>query len=491
MKVHLIFAPTTYQLNPGDLGKGIDPPLGILYIAAYLRQYGSSGITIKASDGMLLGYEKTLEAILAEGADIVGLSTVTPNALGAYRLAKEIRVRMPNTRIIFGGPHSTALPEEIFSRSTADAVVIGEGEQTFLELVEYYRGGNDAEKLENIRGIAYIRDGSLFHTPARPFISDLDTIPFPDRHLLDMKQYSGYPLSKARPSTTILISRGCPFKCTFCSNNVWRCGSPLYRYRSPENVVSELKMLKNDGYKEFFDNSDEFNTGLTRSKQLLRAIIDADLKIFLKCQVRASPIDDELAELMRRAGVWYLHLGIESGNPETLSGIRKKISLQEVERCCRLLKNQGIKIWGLFMYFNIWEENGILRIEDMPSSFRTFEYAKHLLKLGLIDFFGGSITTPYPGSALWDIVERHGLIKPECIGNWDMWFYKRELRLISVFPGVPEADIFKLHQKTVKYTAWSLLKARVVDVHNIPFTLRRTFYFLKRAFWHIFRQILR
>jgi radical SAM superfamily enzyme YgiQ (UPF0313 family) len=480
LKVHLVFAPPTFHLNQGDLGKGIDPPLGILYLASYLREYGPKGITLAATDGTLLGYEETLQAILAEGADIVGISAVTTNALGAYKLAKEIRAKMPGAKIVVGGPHPTAMPQEVYERGTADAVVVGEGEQTFLELVSHYHGGGE-DGLPAIPGLALWREGVLHRTAERGFIRNLDTIPFPARDLLDAKAYSGYPLAQKRPGTIILISRGCPYKCTYCSNNVWRCGTPTYRRRSPENVVAELRLLREMGYREFFDNSDEFNTGLMQSKKLLRAIIDADLDIRLKCQVRATPMDDELAELMRRAGVWYLHLGIESGNERTLKGIRKQITLADVERCCEILKKQGIKIWGLFMYFNIWEEDGKLCIEDTAMSSRTFDYARGLLRRGLIDFFGGSITTPYPGSALWDVAERHGLIKPECRGNWDLWFYKRELRLVSTFPGVSENEIFQLHQKTAKYLVWSLLKAKAVDLHNLPFTIRRGFYFLKRA----------
>ena len=143
------------------------------------------------------------------------------------------------------------------------------------------------------------------------------------------------------------------------------------------------------------------------------------------------------------------------------------------------------------MYFNVWENpDGSLAIEDVEKSTRTLEYAKSLYKRKLIDFFGGSITTPVPGSGLWQIASRHNLIKPECVGNWDMWFYKRDLRLVSIFPGVSEAEIFKLHQKTIKYTALGLIKARVLDFRNLPFTLRRGSYFLKREVLRLGKVVL-
>jgi len=481
LKVHLVFAPHTFPLNHGDLGKGIDPPLGILYLASYLKKYGPSDIEIKATDGALIGYEKTLEAVTREKADVIGISAVTTNALGAYRLAKDIKKTLPRTKIVFGGPHPTAMPEEVFKYDCGDAVVVGEGEATFLELMEHYYTGHDGtSQIEQIAGLCIERDGRPVMTPSRGFIKDLDTIPFPRRDLLDMEQYSGYPITQRRPTTTIFMTRGCPFNCTYCSNNIWRCGAPAYRSRSPQNIIAELRELKAAGYKEFFDNSDEFNTGLKRTKNLLREIIESGLSVKLKCQLRATPMDDELAMLMKEAGVWYVHLGIESGNPATLNGIKKKITLAEVEACCRTLKKYDIKIWGLFMYFNVWEENGRVLSEDYRMSMNTFNYAKKLFHDGLIDFFGGTITTPIPGSELWDIAVRHNLIKEDFSGDWDRWFYKKNLKLVSRYPGVPESDIFKLHQKTVKYTILSLLKSKVVDLKNLRFNLTRAFYYFRR-----------
>lgn len=482
MKVHLIFAPTRFHLNYGDLGKGIDPPLGILYLASYSRKYGPPDIEYKVTDGILDGYDKTLESVLAEKADVVGISAVTPNVLGAYKLINAIKEKFPETRVILGGPHPTAMPEEALERSKADVVVLGEGELTFLELLRFYSNPNSKpEEIKHIDGISFHSNDKIFLTPPRKFIQDLDLIPFPARDLLDMKKYSGYPLFKASPSTTILMSRGCPFKCTFCSNNVWRCSLPSFRVRSPKNIADELQELAAKwNFKEFFDNSDELNTNIKHTKEVLKEIISRKLGIFLKCQVRAKPMDEELARLMKEAGVWYLHLGIESGNEETLKGIRKKIKLAEVEQCCRILKKYGIKIWGLFMYFNMWEENGQVVSENYDQSMNTFNYAKILYNNKLIDYFGGSITTPVPGSELWEIAVRQNLIKKECLENWDMWFYKRDLRLVSRFPNVSEEAVFRLHQKTVQYTVRSLLLSNLLNFRNLPFTLRRGFYFLKR-----------
>ena len=313
------------------------------------------------------------------------------------------------------------------------------------------------------------------------FIQELDSIPFPARDLVNMERYAGYPVGIAGPATSILTSRGCPFNCTFCSNNVWKTSRPHYRMRSAKNIVDEFEELSQKrGFKEFFDLSDEFNTNLSHAKDILREIIHRNLCINLKCQLRAKPIDEEFAHLMKQAGVWYVHLGIESGNEATLLGIRKKVSLEDVERCCHILKRYDIKIWGLFMYFNIWEKDGQVFREDYQKSMNTFDYARSLYSNRLIDYFGGSITTPMPGSELWDIAVRHNLIKEECTGKWDMWFYKRDLRLISRVPGVSESSIFKLHQMTVKYTIRSMLLGRLVRLSNLRFNLLRGLYFIKR-----------
>ena len=481
MKILLLVAPTNFSLNFGDLGKATDPPLGILYIASYAKKYGPEGLKFFFCDGILEGFENTLKFVRRTKADIIGISSVTPNIEGAYRLINLIRKEFPETKLILGGPHTTAFPEEALERSELDVAVIGEGERTFTELVEYYLSDKtSSETLSGIDGICFRKDDKIIKTNPRKFIKDLDTIPFPARKLIPAEKYQGYPLFKATPSTVIISSRGCPYNCTFCSNNVWKSSKPVYRVRSPKNIVDEIEMLVQKGYKEFFDLSDEFNTNLDMAKEILREIVRRGLPIYYKCQLRAKPIDEELVQLMKNAGVWYVHLGIESGNPETLKGIRKMVTLEDVEKCCRLLKKYDIKIWGLFMYFNIWERKGKIFIEDYEKSLNTFNYAKKLYRLKLIDYFGGSITTPMPGSELWDIAMRHHLIKEECLGKWDMWFYKRDLRLISRFPGIPDSAIFKLHQKTFRYTAISLFIGGVLKFKNLRFNILRSLYFLKR-----------
>ena len=492
MKVHFVMAPATFSLNYGDLGKGIDPPLGILYLASYLRKYGPPSIEIVVTDGPLEGFDATVQKVLESKADIVGISAVTTNIEGAYKIIDIIKKESPKTKIVLGGPHPTALPEEAFLRANPDVVIIGEGEETFQALVSHFMEGKwSSQELKKIDGICLKEGNNIIRTEPRKFIQDLDIIPFPARDLVDMKKYTGYPVSKTIPSTSIMCSRGCPFHCTFCSNNIWKTSFPRYRARSPKNVVEELKELKAKwGFKEFFDYSDEFNANLSQAKNLLKEIISAKLSIYLKCQLRVTPIDEELVQLMKKAGVWYVHLGIESGNEETLKGIRKMVTLKEVENCCRLLKKYDIKVWGLFMYFNIWEKDGKLVCEDYEKSLNTFNYAKKLYKNKLIDYFGGSITTPFPGSELWDIAMRHDLIKKECLGKYNMWFYKRDLRLVSYFPGVPESAIFKLHQKTFKYLVKSMLLGRVIKLGNLRFYLLRGLYFAKRQIAITFKGFL-
>jgi len=482
MKIHYVFAPTLYPLHHGDLGKGLDPPLGVLYLAAYLREYGAGPYEFKVTDGLLTGFDEALAEAEAWRADVLAVSIVTPNALGGYKLSEAFRKSNPDSKIVFGGPHATAFPDEPVLRGNADAVVVGEGEQTFLELTDLYRqNGHDVSALAAIDGLCFPEGDEIRTTSPRRFIRNLDAIPFPARDLVNMEQYSGWILSKSSKSTAILSSRGCPFHCVYCSNNVWRSSKPGYRTRSPENVLAEIKSLKQEyGIEEFFDNADEFNTSLQGAKALLRAVIDSGLDIRLQCQLRARPMDEELGRLLAKAGVWYVHLGIESGNQETLEGIKKKITLNEVEECCSILKRNGIMVWGLFMYFNIWEEDGRLRFEGVEESRRTLEFARHLHKRKLIDFFGGSITTPYPGSPLWDIARRHGLLKDEYEGQWDLWYYKRDLRLVSMLPGISEVDIFKLHQSTIKYTAWQLLRHRLIQPKNWLINVIRGWYALKR-----------
>ncbi len=458
MKIQFVFAPPQKMPRFGEMGENIAPPLGILYLAAYLRKQ-IPGLELRAIDGPRHGYASTLKNIMAFDPDILCVSYYVVSALGAYALITTLKDRRPGLLCIAGGHHVTALPGEALQRSRADIEVYHEGEITLTEIVRAYQKTKNIHCLDlrRIPGIGYLEKGQLHVTPQQPFIPDLDTIPFPARDLLDMSQYRGWYITRQTPQARMIFSRGCPYRCTFCSNKVWNRPGSKVRIRSAENIGDELEMLHNRyGMKEFFDDGDEFNLDIPAALAICREIKQRNLGLTWKCQLRCNNLPEELVRAMAEAGCWYVHLGIESGNQRTLDGIKKNITLQQAEAACRLLHQYGIKTLALFMLFNVWEEDGRLCYEGVEETRKTLAFAKKLLKNKTAVMFSAPQTQPYPGSELYDIAQRHHLIKAHLQGNWDAWL--RDDTYVMVLPGVPEFRMAALRTQANMRIALQMLK---------------------------------
>lgn len=416
------------------------PPLGVLYLAAALRA-AHPDMEVEVIDGLREGFDEAWRRIEEFRPDYLGLSYYTTAAEGAYDLARRAKEAFPGIRVAAGGPHATALPDEALATGCIDAVARGEGERTIVELVEAWTLGAPWETVApRIDGIAWRANGASVHNPPRAHIASLDSIELPARDLVDMRRYRGFYLAKRRPETSMVMSRGCPFSCTFCSNMVWNLGRPRVRTRSPGSVAEEFEVLSRDfGIREVFDHADEFNADVRAATAICQTLGARRLGMTWKTQVRAHPLPPELAEAMVRAGCWYVHLGIESGNERTLEGIGKHITCEQVRSACAVLKAHGIKVHGLFMLFNVWEEEGRLAFEGAEETRRTLEFAQSLAAEKLLDYMGWSITTPYPGSRLYDIAVRHGLIKPELRGAWGKWL--TDDAFVMQLPGVSDSDM--------------------------------------------------
>jgi radical SAM superfamily enzyme YgiQ (UPF0313 family) len=480
IRVHLLLAPSIVRSRYEALNENVWPPVGILYLASYLRPR-INNVEIKVTNGAMIGYEDTIEAIKNSKPDIIGISFSTPTAYGAARLAREARQAFPNAWIVMGGAHATALPEDTLKMSGADLVVMGEGEETFYHIVRLRKEGRNKIDLSKLAGICLEIDGTVHKNDPAEFITPIDSIPFPAWDLIDIRDYRGFYLSKQWPEVPMLFSRGCPYNCTFCPNCVWKSSKPVVRLRSPENIADEIEYLQRAfSVKEIFDTSDEFNCNLGHSLDICREIKKRDLGITWKTQLRVTPFTEELAREMAEAGCWYVHLGIESGNQATLDGIRKHIRLEDVEPTCRLLKKYGIKILALFMLFNVWEKDGTLMFEDAKTTQNTLKFARELTRKRLIDYLGWSITTPYPGSRLYDIALRHNIVNPTFLSNWEAW--QQEGLFMMDLPGVSRKDRGSVKLKGDLLRGMLVLKNRDLRLKHVSFLIKRAIHIFKYSF---------
>ncbi len=383
----------------------IYPPLGILYLAAVLREkFPSSEISV--SDGLFEGERACLEKARLASPEIIGLSFHSQYSEDAFLFAKKLKEEFPDALLIAGGAHPTFFPEECLE--FFDFAVIGEAELTFPELAGEILGEGDFKK---VSGISFkSASGKIIRTTHRSQIRSLDSLPFPARDLIDYKKYPGFYYQKKKPDTSIISSRGCPYKCTFCSKT-W---GDIQRARSAKSVADELEFLEGVGVKEVYDWTDEFNLVPKNSMKVLGEIRKRELGLNLKSHFRANGLTREYSISLGKAGFWLANIGIESANERTLAGIKKGVTVPMARKALLNLKSAGVKTLGFFMGFSIWTETvrgkSVLKWEGARETENTLNFIEKLIDENLLDYFTFSLPTPYPGSALYSQANEHCLV---------------------------------------------------------------------------------
>lgn len=343
MNILLIQAPPRGK-EPRD---HLVPPLGLAYLAGVLER---DGYTVRILDALAegLSWRKFEERIKAEGAEILGFTGMSPVIDTTFRA---IRIARAYARhIILGGPHTTAYKEKVFEQCPeVDIAVYGEAEETFPELLASLNTGGSLTGIPGIitkQGIG----------PARKPIADLDTLPFPARHLLPTHMYR-YPLSPGRRVTTMFATRGCPFSCSFCDTSVF---GRLYRVRSPKNVVDEMEQAARVyGAETIIFYDDLFTVRKPWVLSVCREIVGRGLTVDWKCESRVDIIDEEMLEAMKAAGCSLIAYGVESGNQKTLHYLHKKTTVEDARRAVRITKKAGIQAMAYFVLgapVETWED---------------------------------------------------------------------------------------------------------------------------------------
>lgn len=425
------------------------PNIGILSLFGYLREKlpGHELIYVES-----MALDEHLELVAGLEPDLYGLSFATCMEKMSYRLIDGVRERLPDLTIIAGGPHPTALPEEVLESCDIDLCVIGEGEQTFLEVVNHVE--DDRTDWKEIPGLAFRENIAVSFSKARGFLP-IEDIPMPAWDLVDLDGYMGNQLCKNKPGTCILTSRGCPYDCVFCSNPVWKSAKPWLRMRRPESIAAEVDYLYRRGVRELYIRADEFNADLDWSLEVCRAIASLGHEdLFFQCNLRADKVDDRLTAALNSINCWMVHLGIESWNQRVLDGIDKHIRVGEVIDACATLKRAGISVYGFLMLYQVWEEDGELRWETADEVDNTIRMTRKMMREGFLDYMSWQFATPFPGSRMYDIVARHELVQGDVTGVWDV-----SLRL----PGISERRM--KHQRLKGFLIQSYYSFRAGEIN--------------------------
>lgn len=373
---------------------GIYAPLGLCYIASYIRERGYE-VSILDSEGEQIDIENTLKRIEAYKPDILGISCKSYWIQDTYKLVKLIKEKLPQTILVAGGNHISSLPRESLQMFPEfDYLVIGEGEITFFELLEAF---NNKIDIPNVAGIAYVSDGKVTFNPPRERIKNLDVIPLPAYDLLPELRKHYIPVfnySPGYPAFSIVLSRGCPAKCRFCTQITFghrvTQHSAEYLFRHIEELYFKYK-IKNI----IFDDDNL----LLNKKQLyafFKMLREKKMKISFSLQTRVNFIDDERLSQLKEAGCKKIMLGIESGSQEMLDNMRKDITLDQIRHAVKLIKKYKIHTLGFFLIGFPGET-----IESMK---QTAEFIKELkLFDALVSFY-----TPLPGADVYNNISDYG-----------------------------------------------------------------------------------
>lgn len=372
-------------INPPQSTKYSQPPMGLAVLAAVLERRGYN-VAVVDANALRLKPEDIIPYVT--DADIVGLTAMTPTINTAISIAHHLKQSNPDLTIILGGAHATLLPEETLANAPQlDVIIKGEGEETIIELLQALE---QKHPLDNIRGISYKRNGEVFSNPLRPTNIDLDSLPFLAYHLLPWRRYKPHPPhGRALPFAAIITSRGCPYQCSYCSKPVF--GSK-FRAQSPQRVVDEIAYYKDRfGIKEIAFYDDVFTLNQKRAYTIAEEIIRRGLKICWTCETRVNLVDKDLLSHMKQAGCYAIAYGIESASQEILDTLNKGITIDEVEAAIRLTREAGLQTIGYFM------------LGSPGESPETIGKTIELAKKSKIDFAQFAVTTPFPGTELYDL----------------------------------------------------------------------------------------
>lgn len=371
------------------------PPLGLAYIGGVSER---SGHEVRVLDMEI--DDTPLESVINDWQpDIFGITANTPQIKAAWTTAARIK-SCSDRPVVIGGAHATIMPDETLEIGSVDIVVRGEGEETWDVLCSVVALGGSMEK---VRGISYRQsDGTIVHNENRPPIAIMDTLPVPAYHLFRMDSYTSLQPtldggSGPVRSFSIMTSRGCPYRCTYCSQSIFPA---KWRPRSPDHVITEWEHLVKDlGATEIGILDDSFNIDRKRALAICDGIIENKLNRvpwLLINGMRANLADLELLQRMKDAGCKRVAFGVESGSQKILDSIEKNLTLDQIRTAFQNARKVGLETIGFFMIGLPGDTEATME--------ETIRFAIELDPL-VANF---SMTTPFPGTSLYETVKAHG-----------------------------------------------------------------------------------
>lgn len=440
--------------------KSTSPPLGLLYVAAYAEQHGHS-VHVMDVNAEQLHFEDIEAFVASHKPAWVGFTAVTAQIINTHRCAGIVKRVSPESKVVVGGVHATAMPEEVMRNSNIDFVIRGEGELPFLALV-------NGEPLDSIGGLTY-RNGNplqpVAHNPMAEPLTDLDALPTPAYHLIQFHRYKPAVGAYLRlPSINMTMTRGCPGKCTFCNS-----AETALRTRSPEHIVREIQELQaRYGIREVSFYDDTFTIYKQNVMRMCELIVERGIDLTWSCFARTDCVSPPMLTKMKLAGCHQILFGIESADPDILRTIRKPIDIELTRKAVRMVQDAGIAVRAAFMFGNPGETTASMR--------RTIDFAKELDP----DIAIFNITTPYPGTQMFEWAKRNGYLRTLDWNDYDLANSVLEL------PTVSTAEINRMYKLAYRefffrpsYLARRVLRLRSWDDLKMNFRALRSIMFVR------------
>ncbi|MBN1516069.1 radical SAM protein [Candidatus Sumerlaeota bacterium] len=386
------------------------PPIELAYDAAVLRQ---NGVECRIGDYPALGqswpeFERELREFKPDLLLVSATTGTIEGDLQAMRLAREL---CPDIVNVGRGEYLTVNCERILPHHPElDLVLLGEPEMTLFALTK-------GQPVTEVKGLAWCgaEAGEVRRTPERELLESLDSLPFPARDLLANERYRSPDTHQ--PITVVYANRGCPSKCIFCPAGT--ISNYRVRFRDPAKVVEEIReCVERHGVREFLFHGDTFTINKKWTLELCDRLIEAQLPVRWGCNSRVDTICAERAQRMRQAGCWVVAFGLETGSQEIMDKMKKQAKVDRAPQAVRICKEAGLCVHGFFVVGMPWDTRETIE--------QTYRFARSLQ----LDFFDFNIATPLPGTELYDIVQREGLMASEL--NTDVGYHKAAVRTFTL-----------------------------------------------------------